>query len=306
MWTLSVCIPIYNSDVRTLVNNLCAQIEAVSTAQIEIILIDDASDPAYKALNQFTASCVRLIQLPLNIGRAQIRNLFLQHTNANYLLFIDGDSTILDPQFIEKYSAYLAAQQIDVLIGASMYQNHKPARPQRLRWKYSTQRESLSIEQRSLAIHAGFKTNNFVIRRAVLQRFPFDARLIGYGHEDTLLGLQLTENGMKVEHIDNPVWNLKLDTNAEFLTKTDSALKNLLWLAENYPSLRLFDYNRLLRLHVNLKKNLFLKYLMDLLLLTKPIIKPVLKSGFAPLFIFDAYRLLRLHQLDKHTLHDLH
>lgn len=304
MWTLSVCIPIYNSDVRTLVNTLCAQIESVTKARIDIILIDDASAPAYKALNQFVAPCVRLIELPKNIGRAQIRNIFLQHTTSDYLLFIDGDSTIQDPLFLEKYNLYLAAQQIDVLVGASVYQNSKPVLPNRLRWKYSTQRESLNIKQRSHADHAGFKTNNFVIRRDVLQRFPFDERLTGYGHEDTLLGLQLSTNGVVVAHIDNPVWNLKLDTNAEFLTKTDSALKNLLWIEKMYPTLPLYDTIRLLRLHVNLKKNLFLKYLMDLLLLTKPIIKPVLKSGFAPLFIFDAYRLLRLHQLDKDTLYE--
>lgn len=306
MWTLSVCIPIYNSDVRTLVNSLCTQIEAVSEAQIDIILIDDASDPAYKVLHQFTASFVRLIHLPLNIGRAQIRNLFLQHTNAQYLLFIDGDSTIQDPHFIEKYCAYLAAQQIEVLVGASVYQRDKPALQNRLRWKYSTQRESLNFKQRSGAEYAGFKTNNFVIRRDVLERFPFDERLTGYGHEDTLLGLQLTANGVRVAHIDNPVWNLKLDTNTEFLSKTDSALKNLLWLEKMYPALPLHDTIHLLRLHVILKKNLFLKYLMDLLLLAMPILTPILKSGFGPLFVFDAYRLLRIYQLDKHAPHDFH
>lgn len=302
MWTLSVCIPVYNSDVRSLVNTLCAQIESVSQTQIEIILIDDASAPAYKALNQFVAPCVRLIELPINIGRAQIRNNFLQHTTSDYLLFVDGDSTVQDPLFLEKYNMYLVAQQIDVLVGASIYQKNKPALPNRLRWKYSTQRESLDIKQRSNADYVGFKTNNFVIRRDILQRFPFDERLTGYGHEDTLLGLQLFTNGVAIAHIDNPVWNLKLDTNAEFLTKTDSALKNLLWIEKMYPALALCNTIHLLRVFVNLNKKWYFKYMMDLLLLTKPILKPILKTGFTPLFIFDAYRLLRLHQLNKDSL----
>jgi glycosyltransferase involved in cell wall biosynthesis len=305
MWTLSVCIPIYNSDVRALVNDLCTQIDQLGTSQIDIVLIDDASAPAYKELNQFAVPCVRLIHLTQNIGRAQIRNTFLQHTTADYLLFIDGDSTIQDPLFLEKYNLYLAAQHIDVLVGASVYQNNKPALLQRLRWKYSTQRESLNYGRRSQSEQAGFKTNNFIIHRNILERFPFDERLTGYGHEDTLLGLQLSTNGVVVAHIDNPVWNLNLDTNAEFLNKTDSALKNLLWLEKMYPALPFHETIHLLRLYVALKKNLLFRYAMEIFLLTIPIIKPILKTGFAPLFIFDAYRLLRLHQLDKDTPYKL-
>lgn len=303
MWTLSVCIPIYNSDVRALVNNLCTQIDQLGTSQIDIVLIDDASEQRFVELNQSQNPRVHYIELKENIGRSKIRNSFLQHTTADYLLFIDGDSTIQDPLFLEKYNLHLAAQQIDVLVGASVYQNNKPGLPQRLRWKYSTQRESLNYGQRSQSEQAGFKTNNFVIRRNILERFPFDERLTGYGHEDTLLGLQLSTNEVVVAHIDNPVWNLKLDTNAEFLIKTDSALKNLLWLEKMYPSLPFKETIRLLRLYSVLKKNSLSKYAMDFLVLTMPAISAYLKSGYATLFIFDVYRLLRLHQLDKDSLH---
>ena len=305
MWTLSVCIPVYNSDVRTLVHNLCQQIAALPGASIDIVLIDDASDPTYQSINQFTAPCVRYIQLPKNIGRSQIRNSFLSHTKADYLLFIDGDSSIHDAHFLEKYALYLDQHDVAVLVGASVYQNQKPARAQRLRWNYSTKRESLDFEQRTQLAQAGFKTNNFMIRRSVLQQIPFDERLTGYGHEDTLLGLQLTAQQITIAHIDNPVWNLKLDTNAEFMTKTNSALKNLLWIAENYPDLKLFEHNRLLRLHLMFNKSRLLRYLLSFLLLAKPILTILLKSGFGPLFIFDLYRLVGLAQLDKHPANHL-
>jgi glycosyltransferase involved in cell wall biosynthesis len=303
MWTLSVCIPIYNSDVRALVKDLCTQIDQLGTSQIDIVLIDDASEQQFVDLNQAPNPKVHYIGLKENIGRSKIRNTFLQHTQADYLLFIDGDSTIRDPQFLEKYFLYLAARPIEVLVGASVYQHNKPPRAQRLRWKYSTQRESLNFGQRSHAEHAGFKTNNFVIHRDILARFLFDERLISYGHEDTLLGLQLSTNGVVVAHIDNPVWNLKLDTNTEFLIKTDSALTNLLWLQNRYPGLPVQGKIRLLRLYSALKKNTLSKYTLKFLLLTLPILRLLLKSGFAPLFIFDMYRLLRLHQLDKDTAH---
>jgi glycosyltransferase involved in cell wall biosynthesis len=305
MWTLSVCIPIYNSDVRALVNNLCTQIDQLGTTQIDIVLIDDASEQRFVELNQSQNPRVHYIGLTENIGRSKIRNTFLQHTQADYLLFIDGDSTILDPQFLEKYFVYITARPIEVLVGASVYQNSKPPRAQHLRWKYSTQRESLNYGQRSQAQHAGFKTNNFVIHRNVFARFLFDERITSYGHEDTLLGLQLSTNGVVVAHIDNPVWNLKLDTNAEFLIKTDSALKNLLRLQKMYPNLSIQDRIRLLGLYSALKKNSLSKHTLDFLLLTIPFITSLLKSGYATLFWFDLYRLLRLHQLDKDTTHKL-
>jgi len=84
MSTLSVCIPIYNSDVRTLVQTLCAQIDALATSQVDIVLIDDASDLPFKQCNHFTASYVRTIDLTENVGRSKIRNAFLNHTDADY------------------------------------------------------------------------------------------------------------------------------------------------------------------------------------------------------------------------------
>jgi glycosyltransferase involved in cell wall biosynthesis len=306
MWTLSVCIPIYNSDVRALVNTLCAQIAALPDAKIDIVLIDDASEPEFKKCNVFSQSAVKSYALPQNIGRSRIRNTFFKHTDADYLLFIDGDSTIQDPLFLKNYADYLTQQPTEVLVGASVYQNHKPNRAQRLRWAYSTQRESLDYQRRAQNHQIGFKTNNFIIRRSLLLQIPFDERLSGYGHEDTLLGLQLAAQQIPIAHIDNPVWNLKLDANAEFLSKTDSALKNLLWLAENYPTLRLFEHNRLLQLHLKSTRHVVLKFLLGLSTSTIPFLGYLLKTGYAPLFLFDLYRLLRLQQLDKNALHDIY
>ncbi len=306
MWTLSVCIPIYNSDVRALVNALCAQIAALPDAKIDIVLIDDASEPEFKKCNVFSQSAVKSYALPQNIGRSRIRNTFFKHTDADYLLFIDGDSTIQDPLFLKNYADYLTQQPTEVLVGASVYQNHKPNRAQRLRWAYSTQRESLDYQRRAQNHQIGFKTNNFIIRRSLLLQIPFDERLSGYGHEDTLLGLQLAAQQIPIAHIDNPVWNLKLDANAEFLSKTDSALKNLLWLAENYPTLRLFEHNRLLQLHLKSTRHVVLKFLLGLSTSTIPFLGYLLKTGYAPLFLFDLYRLLRLQQLDKNALHDIY
>ena len=306
MWTLSVCIPIYNSDVRTLVNALCRQIDDLNTAHIDIILIDDASASAFNSTNQFTHSKVRLIQLDQNIGRSKIRNAFLQYTTASYLLFIDGDSTVANPFFLQNYLNYLTQNQdTTVLVGASLYQVETPAVEHRLRWAYSTQRESLDFEQRSKELHAGFKTNNFLIQRNLLAQFPFDEELTGYGHEDTIFGLQLQEHNIEISHINNPVWNLKLDTNTEFLIKTDSALSNLLRLQQRYNSPMLMATNKLLKYFVCVNRYILTRCFLWGLSLKTGLYRRILRTGRAPLFIFDLYRLCRLYQLNKDAKREL-
>lgn len=302
MWTLSVCIPIYNSDVSTLVDALCLQIDQIKAAHIDIILIDDASAPVYKTINQFTHPKVQLIQLAQNIGRSKIRNAFLHYTNASYLLFIDGDSTVANPFFLQNYCNHLDQHQdTTVLVGASLYQVVTPPAECRLRWTYSTKRESLDFEQRSKKPHAGFKTNNFLIRRNLLEQFPFDEELTGYGHEDTIFGLQILAHKIEIQHINNPVWNLKLDTNTEFLLKTDSALSNLLWLQQRYPMPLLLETNTLLRYFLFANRFLLTRCFLWGLSVKIGLYRRILKTGRAPLLLFDLYRLGRLYQLNKDT-----
>jgi len=300
MWTLSVCIPIYNTDVRTLVDALCLQIEELKIGQIDVVLIDDSSDDAYKTTNQFPHSKVRLVQLAENIGRAKIRNAFLQYSNATHFLFLDGDSTVSNPFFLQNYSNYLNQHQdTAVLVGASLYQVETPPADYRLRWTYSTNRESLDFEQRSKDPHAGFKTNNFLIQRRLLEQFPFDEELTGYGHEDTIFGLQILDNNIQIRHLNNPVWNLKLDTNTEFLLKTDSALSNLLWLQQRYQTPLLLATNKLLRYFQLANRYLLTRCALWALSVQTGLYRRILKTGRTPLFLFDLYRLGRLYQLDK-------
>jgi glycosyltransferase involved in cell wall biosynthesis len=299
MISLSVCIPIFRSDVRKLVLNLLDQIKRIDTAQIEIVLIDDASGDPYPKLNSFTDSLVKTIHLDQNIGRAQIRNLFLQYTASKYLLFLDGDSTVLNEKFLFNYIQSLAQQKVPVLVGASCYQKERPAANYLLRWRYSTQRESLNFEQRLLKKEAGFKTNNFVIERDVLERIPFEEKLTGYGHEDTLFGVALSTAAIPVSHIDNPVWNLNLDDNATFLLKTDEALQNLLWINDNRFTQALLSHNQLLATYLQLESKWVGRFLLQFVQLVNPLLKRILQTGIAPLRLFDIYRLGRLNTIRK-------
>ncbi|MFM6945970.1 MAG: glycosyltransferase family 2 protein [Flavobacteriales bacterium] len=299
MLSISVCIPVYRSDVRKLVLSLIDQIKRIETAQIDVILIDDASGEPYPNLNNFEDTFVRIHHLDRNVGRAKIRNLFLAHSTAKYLLFLDGDSTVLNEKFLYNYVQYLLNQDVQVLVGASCYQQERPAASCLLRWRYSTQRESLSYSQRLVQKDAGFKTNNFLIERSVLAANPFEEGLSGYGHEDTLFGVHLAKAQIAIQHIDNPVWNLNLDDNNTFLNKTDQALQNLLWIYEQRFSPELLNHNALLATYLKLKSHLHGRAFLWLIQLVNPLLKSALLTGRAPLIMFDIYRLGRINALQK-------
>ncbi|MFM8596355.1 MAG: glycosyltransferase family 2 protein [Flavobacteriales bacterium] len=299
MLSISVCIPVYRSDVRKLVLSLIDQVKRIDTAQIDILLIDDASGEPYPKLNSFEDALVKTHNLDQNVGRAKIRNLFLAHSTAKYLLFLDGDSTVLNEKFLYNYVQHLLNQDVQVLVGASCYQQERPSASCLLRWRYSTQRESLSYTQRLAQKDAGFKTNNFLIERSVLAAHPFEEGLSGYGHEDTLFGVHLVKAKVVVQHIDNPVWNLNLDDNVTFLYKTDQALRNLLWIYEQRFSPELLNHNALLASYLKLKSHLLGRALLWLIQLVNPVLKSTLLTGRAPLIMFDVYRLGRINALQK-------
>lgn len=296
---ISVCIPVYNSDVRSLVTALLEQAQHLSTA-IEIIVIDDCSSNETKQLNAVLASKISYIENKKNQGRARIRNQFFEIATLPFLLFIDGDSQIISDNFIKNYLDFIENNEIEVLCGASIYQKNKPDRNHLLRWKYSIVRESKSLQERLKNPSLGFKTNNFLIRKTLFEKVKFNESLIGYGHEDTLFGFELAQNKVTVQHIDNPVLNKNLDDNSTFLAKTNEGLKSLLQVLEIIQHNEEFTKNiQLIRIHTHLKKNPFLKFLLSISMLSLPLLTLCLKKGFFTLRMFDLYKLLQFERLEK-------
>jgi len=92
---ISVCIPVFNADVRKLADSLIAQAGRIPS---EIILIDDGSDAAFREMNrELKDKGVRYFELGENIGRSRIRNRFTGHAIYKYLLFLDCLKTMQRP-----------------------------------------------------------------------------------------------------------------------------------------------------------------------------------------------------------------
>lgn len=230
---LSICIPVYNQDVTPLVRTLHQQARQAS-CPYEILLMDDGST-AHVEENQSLASLtgVRYIRLEQNVGRAIIRNKLADEAQYDYLIFMDCDVTPTDDSFLERY---IRMEGHDVVIGGYRYGDQPTSDKHILRWKYGKEREEKSAETRSLRPNDSFSTFNFMIRKDIFKKVRFDESLKGYGHEDTLFGLSLKQQGIVVTHIDNALLHLHYDTSEVFLQKSRNAVANLLSIYQRTES----------------------------------------------------------------------
>ena len=294
--TLTVCIPVYNQDVTGLVYALIKQTK-LTKGFANIVVLDDRSETAFHQKNSVLSKEVTYIRLDSNIGRSKIRNKFLEYTDADYLLFIDCDSSIIDDSYIPCYQKYLEQHHPSVVVGSSVYQNEPPARLYSLRWTYGSKVESESYEKRRRKSNTTFKTNNFIISKECFHKVSFNEELRGYGHEDTLFGYELNKNNIEIKQLNNPVLNGELDTNEEFLLKTEEGLSNLLkaWRITSFDS-QLLENVKILKYYTKYKDSIFLKGLY--LLIRRPS-RYLLSAGWSSIVLFNFYKLGYLIQLNS-------
>ncbi|WP_059071008.1 glycosyltransferase family 2 protein [Solirubrum puertoriconensis] len=227
---LSVLIPVYNCDVRALVQALVSQ-AAAWPGPVELLCFDDASEEPFRKLNREVAALprVRYHELPHNLGRSAIRNRLAAEAVHPWLLLLDNNVRITSPEFLARYAAALL--QVPVIVGGSVYSETPPADVrQHLRWHYGRTREARPATERQQAPYAQFNLKNVLISAAVFRQFPLDETLTQYGHEDTKLGWELHQHAVPVYHMNNPVEHAALEPAEVFLQKSQAAVYNLLQL----------------------------------------------------------------------------
>ena len=224
---ISGLITVYNEDVRRLVADLTS---AFQTADIEfeIIALDDGSHPSFQEINTGIANeqNIRYVILPKNSGRSVVRNTLADMAKFPFLLFLDGDSHLIDFLFIQNYLPYLNPKV--VLSGGRIYNQLPPeSHILLLHWKYGIKVESKSPEIRNLHPYLSFHSNNFIVPKTIIKQFPFEESLHHYGHEDSLWAKLLELNGLSILHLANPVIHSGLDEANSFLSKSNQAVGNL-------------------------------------------------------------------------------
>lgn len=289
---LSVCIPVYNFDVRELVFDLTKEIDS-QKLDVEIVLIDDASKEEFRQINrEIQGIAHQFIFLEKNIGRSRIRNLFLDYAIGEYLLFLDCDGKIVGNNFLKNYIQFIQEHpNASIIYGGRKVLGSASDSDHYLRWKFAVERENLSLKQRLEKPYLRFQTNNFVIRKEILNRVGFNPEFQKYGYEDLLFAMDLKAERIPIDHIDNPILNNDLESNIIYLGKVEESVESLShMLKDEKLSVKLAEV-KLVRIYNKLKDTPF-KILLSLLFnIGESSIKKKLSKGNVSLRYLDLYKL---------------
>ena len=286
---ISVIIPIFNYNTTPLVASIHQQLELLAI-NYEIICICDASTEFLsenESINSF--SNTQLISLIDNIGRSKIRNLLVEKSNYNWLLFLDADVFPKNESFIKTYVDLIEIQNTKAYCGGLNYQKEPPKKEKTLRWVYGKKREEISVERRKEHPYQFVTGANILIHKSIFKTIDFNEAIVNYGYEDVVFIEDLKSNAIDINHINNPVFHLGIENSLTFLNKTKEGLENLYYLnskdilkGDNLKLLRTFKMLKTLKLNwfVVLFFNTFKKLLEYNLLSSKP-----------SLLLFDIYKI---------------
>lgn len=289
---LSICIPVYNFDIRELVFDLKREIDS-QNIDAEILLIDDASKEECRQINRGLQNIAhQFIFLEQNIGRSRIRNLFLQYAAGEYFLFLDCDGKITENNFLKKYIQFIQEYPgTQIIYGGRKVLDAPEDSDHYLRWKFAVERENLPVELRREKPYLSFQTNNFVIRKDILQRVDFNPEFQKYGYEDLLFAMDLKAEHIKIDHIDNPVLNNDLESNSIYLGKVEESVESLSHMLKDEKLNSKLSEVKLVKLYNKLKNTPFKIVLGLLFNRAEGNIKRKLLKGNVNLRYLDMYKL---------------
>ncbi len=290
---LSILIPTFNYDCTPLVKGLSAMARTAGLDH-EIIVGDDAStDPAVgRACDRLAErDGVKCLRPSHNMGRAALRNRLAREARGEWLLFLDSDGMPPDGLFLARYVQALAGRA-DVVCGGIVHPDHQPSADVSLRYRYEKDAEKHNTaKRRNRRPYASFRSFNFAIRRTVFLGIGFDESFRRYGYEDVLFGIRLAEADAVVLHVDNPLLNCDLESNAAFLRKTEEALCTLA------------EHEDLIGRHVKVcaclhRLPLWLRrgFLKPLFGVCAPALRRQLTGKTPSVFAFNLYKLLYLNR----------
>ncbi len=287
---LSICIPVYNNEIVTLVNYLFKQCIDCKIP-FEIICIDDAST-LFKEKNKSisTHSEIKYSELTQNIGRAAIRNLLAEQAIYPYILYLDSDISVRSNNFIKKYIECIE-KSIPVVVGGIDYVSHNKKETS-LHLQYGLKRESVELSKRVKNPYSSFLTGNLLIQKKLVHEIQFLSTLKEYGHEDTLFCMELKKRSIPIVHICNPIVHEGLEQNKIFIQKQLTAVKNLSSLilkGDDMTNVYIYSF------YQTLKKHFLLGPFLMCFFPVKSLVKKALESGWTKwLLLFDALRLYEL------------
>lgn len=299
---ISVCIPLYNNLLHPLLEQLEKSTKKCTCA-VEILILDDAGNPEITAKNLIRCQNIESVNYLVNkknLGRAATRNKLAAMAQYENLLFMDADSEICNVEFLERYQRSMS--QVKVVCGGTAYFPVCQDKEKSLRHRYGLKREMLTAAQRNKNPNQSFSTFNFCIKKNIFEQVKFDESLREYGHEDTLFGYALNSAGYRIHHIDNVLIHNGIESNTEFLDKSQKAVANLATLIKNGKMTpELLQSNKLFVTFARVKQSYFLMPVKFMLFIISPIINKNLLSSRPSIRLFDLWKLNKFINYMQHN-----
>lgn len=283
---LSICIPVFNWDVRDLVRSVHQQCTKAKI-NFEILVVDDCSTKKELkyANSSLELSHYKFIGLEENVGNAEARNILARSAVNNWLLFLDSDMMPAHDNFIELYLKEIQADDFDILSGGIVYEENV-ANEYKLKWIHGKQTEE-QIENKDPYLE--IRGNNFLVRKEIFLQNPFGGLPESYGYVDTHFGLKLKMSKARVKIIQNPCIHLGLETNEQFVKKYRFSVRNAFWLHHHHPEMA--DNLRLIQTYKKINKWGLVKPIGFLFSFTENLMLKNLHSKNPSLFVFQLYKL---------------
>lgn len=285
---LSILIPIYNYNVYPFVLELHKQCLECDI-EFEILCQDDASGSNLNLINEKINSLSNssFISLEKNIAHRENRNSLANKAKYNYLLFVDGDSNMINTGYINNYLQNI--QNYDIVYGGRTHPEICPSDEQKLRWKYGKFTEDKTAENRKKSPFQSLLFNNTLIKKEWFNKVRFDSFLKKYGHDDTQFSYQLSLLEVNVNHINNPVEHGDIDSNLVFVEKMKCSLENLNYLYEKKKINK--NFSKLISLLLLLNKLKLTFIVSKFYLLSEKLIFKQLGGKNPSLLVFNFFRI---------------
>lgn len=245
---LSIVTPFYRYDPSAMLKRF-----ANAPAGVEFVLLDDGSGSPELLANVTQAAerigaPVRIIVWEINRGRSMARNRLIGAAQGEYVLFLDADMLPDDSFFLSIWLGVIHTQEPDAAFGGLSLAHAPRSRETDLHYDMFERSDCRSAAQRARAPAQFTASANLLVRRDVLDRFPFDHGFVGWGFEDTDWALRVAEH-MQILHVDNPATHAGLDDIDQLLRKSAEAGPNFARLAAKHPrKVTRFAAHRLARL----------------------------------------------------------
>jgi len=219
---LSICIPVHNYDITSLLRELGTQAAALKVPY-EILVQNDCSTSAIvddKLLedNNF----LNIHNSGTNLGRHGSRMQLAQRAQQDWLLFLDADVALPTTDFLKNYIVQLNGPNT-IIYGGICYEEQKPSADITLRWRYGREREMRSVAQRKNDSTQNVCSASFAITRDLFLQLGQEITQAHYG-QDILFSALLNKHGIVIKQIENPILHLGLENNAVYVKKSIEAI----------------------------------------------------------------------------------